>query len=154
MRSKPQQRGGNKLLHPAVTPAGRVVKHRGIRRAEVLHQGRKVRLASVIRVDKAEVKRLAALINIRHAGRRQLDRRLAEAVHQPGANKGLHRLAEIVQEQGVVRRKQVPRVAQHHALIALVAVNPVGALFRLAQRFFEEAEEPRFECFKPFSVVR
>ena len=40
-----------------------------------------------------------------------------------------------MQEQRVLRGQQVPDVIQHHALIALIAVDPVGTLFGLAQRF-------------------
>ena len=48
----------------------------------------------------------------------------------------------------------MPDVIQHHALIALIAVDPVGTLFGLAQRFLNKPEETRFERLQPFTIVR
>ena len=59
-----------------------------------------------------------------------------------------------MQEQRVLRGQQVPDVIQHHALIALIAVDPVGTLFGLAQRFLNKPEETRFERLQPFTIVR
>ena len=118
-----------------------------------MRQDGEVRFTSVIRIDKAEVQRLAPLINIRYAGRGQFDDRLAEAVHQAGTDKRLQGGVKIVEKERIIRSEQLLRIVQHNAFIAFIAVDPVGSLLGLAQRFFHKSKKTRLECFQPCGIV-
>ena len=60
---------------------------------------------------------------------------------------------KIVEKERIIRSEQLLRIVQHNAFIALIAVDPVGSLLGLAQRFFHKSKKTRLECFQPCGIV-
>src|SRR5205823_9120238 len=88
-----------------------------------------------------ELPDLVPLVDIGHAGRGQLEKRLRQAVEQPEAPHAALEIDEVAEEQvAVARLERAAHELQQRFLVGRIGLGPAGAQFRLARRL-DRSEE-------------
>src|SRR5690606_33519460 len=113
-----------------------------------------IRFAAVVRIDKAEVQPLAALVDVGNAGRRELDDRLGETVDQSCADERPQCAMKVGKKGMVGRRKQLFRIGDYGLFVGLADGAPVGPEFRFAQSLFDEGDKTLLQSLQAASVLR
>ena len=96
---------------------------------------------TVVRIDQAEVPELRALVEVRHAGRADLDRQLRQRVVDPVLGDQPVQLEEVLAERAVVGGEHRVHEPCHRLLVALARVDPAGVDLRLAHRLVHVAHD-------------